>query len=69
MEGLVVLDIIVSKTGVPLSCNIADSSGFKDLDEAAMKTVLSAHYQSGTMNGEEIESTLRISISFQLNES
>ena len=69
LEGIVVLDIIVSKSGEPLSCDIADSSGHIDLDNAARKTVLSAHYQPGTLNGEDIVSTLRISISFQLNKS
>ncbi len=69
LEGVVVLDIIVSKSGDPLSCDIADSSGHEDLDNAARKTVLSAHYEPGTMNGEDIESTLRITISFQLNKS
>jgi outer membrane biosynthesis protein TonB len=37
MEGLVVLDVIVSKTGEPVSCVISDSSGYKDLDETAKK--------------------------------
>ena len=69
LEGIVVLDIIVSKSGKPLSCDISDSSGHIELDNAARKTVLSAYYQPGTINGEDIVSTLRISIRFQLNES
>jgi len=69
LEGVVILDVTISKFGEPVSCNISDSSGYKDLDNAAKKTVLSAHYQPGTINGEDIESTLRINISFKLNKS
>jgi TonB family protein len=67
LEGVVILFVTISKAGVPLSCNITDSSGYKDLDNAAKETVLSSLFQPGTLNGEDIESTLRISISFQLN--
>lgn len=69
LEGNVVLVVLISKYGEPVSCYIADSSGHKDLDNAAKETVLSSYFQPGTINGEDIESTLRISISFQLNKS
>ena len=66
LEGVVVLDVLVSNSGEPLSCQITYSSGYKDLDNAAKKTVLSSLFRPGTLNGEEIKSSLRISISFQL---
>jgi TonB family protein len=69
LEGIVILYVTISKSGEPLLCNIADSSGYKDLDNAAKKSVLSSLFQPGTSNGEDIESTLRISISFLLNKS
>ena len=68
-EGIVTLDVVVSVQGVPLSCSIADSSGFKDLDKAAEDTILASLFYPGTINGEQIESTLRIHISFRLNKS
>lgn len=69
IEGVVVMDVIVSNKGEPLSCQIFDSSGNKDLDNAAKKSVLSSQFQPGTANGEDIETTLRINISFVLNKS
>jgi len=69
LEGIVVMDVVVSNSGEPLSCQITDSSGYQDLDNAAKKSVLSSLFQPGRLNGEEIESTLRISISFLLNKS
>ena len=69
LEGVVVLDVVISSLGEPSSCKIAASSGYKDLDNAALDTVLSASYYPGTENGKNIESTLRISIRFQLNKS
>ena len=69
LEGVVILNVTISKSGEPLFCSIADSSGYKDLDDAALDTVLSSFFQPGTINGEKIESSLRISIKFQLNKS
>ena len=66
LEGVVILNVTISKSGEPLFCSIADSSGYKDLDDAALDTVLSSFFQPGTVNGEKIESSLRISIKFQL---
>lgn len=64
LEGVVVLDVVVSKWGETVSCLVIDSSGYNDLDNAAKKTILSSKFYPGTMNGEEVESTLRISIRF-----
>ncbi|MCK5154098.1 MAG: TonB family protein [Spirochaetales bacterium] len=69
LEGIVIMDVVISILGQPVSCIITDSSGYKDLDDAAKKTVLSSQFYPGTLNGEDIESTLRISIRFQLNKS
>ena len=69
LEGVVVLNVTISISGKPVSCDIVDSSGYVELDNAARETVLSAYYEPGSMNGEDIESNLRISISFQLNKT
>ena len=64
-----ILDVIVSDRGSPVSCQIIESSGYKDLDDAAVKTVSASLFHPGTINGEDIESTLRIHISFKINNS
>ncbi len=69
LEGIVIMNVIISKYGEPVSCYITDSSGHKDLDNAALDTVMSSYFQPGTVNGEEMESLLVISISFKLNKS
>ena len=66
LEGIVSLEVVISDTGIPLSCLIIDSSGFTDLDDAAVKTVLASLFHPGTADGEMIESLLRIRIKFKL---
>lgn len=68
-EGLVTLEVVVSDTGNPLSCLIINSSGFKDLDNAAVKTVLASLFHPGTVDGEDVQSILSILIKFQLEDS
>ena len=69
LEGVVSLDITVSDKGVPVLCQITGSSGYKDLDDAAEKTVMASLFYPGTVDGEEVKSTLHIRIKFQLNNS
>ena len=68
-EGIVTLEAVISDTGTPLSCLILDSSGFKVLDDAAVKTVLASLFHPGTVDGKDVQSILRIHIRFQLNNS
>lgn len=69
LEGTVILEVVISDTGTPLSCLILNSSGFTDLDDAAVKTVLASLFHPGTVGGEDVQSILRILIKFQLNDS
>ncbi len=68
-EGVVTLDVTVSDKGIPDSCQIINSSGYKELDDAAVKTVLASLFYPGTVDGEDIQSILRILIKFQLDDS
>ncbi len=68
-EGTVTLEVVVSDTGIPVSCQILNSSGFTDLDNAAVKTISASLFYPGTVDGEVIQSTLRVLIKFQLNDS
>lgn len=69
LEGIVSIEVVVSDTGHPLSCQIIDSSGYNDLDDAGVKTVLAWLFHPGTVDGEYVQSTLRILIKFQLDDS
>lgn len=68
-EGDVTLDVLVSSKGVPLSCSISDSSGFKELDKTARDAVIASLFYPGTVNGDNTESTLQVHISFRLKNS
>lgn len=69
LEGIVSLEVVVSDTGAPLSCLVIDSSGFTDLDDTAVKTVLASLFHPGTVDGDDVQSILRILIKFQLDDS
>lgn len=69
LEGIVSLEVVVSDTGHPLSCQIIDSSGYDDLDDSGVKTVLASLFHPGTVDGEYVQSTLHILIKFQLDDS
>ncbi len=65
-EGEVVINVLVSKEGVPLSYSVIESSGYEDLDRAARETILSTIFYPGTVNGAASKSNLQIHIKFKL---
>lgn len=69
IEGDVTLDVVVSEKGFPVSCQVVNSSGDKDLDAAAVKAVTNSRFYPGTINGGGIQSSVRIHIRFQLHNS
>ncbi|MBV8798333.1 MAG: energy transducer TonB [Alphaproteobacteria bacterium] len=50
-EGTVVISVYVADNGKPQRFNIAKSSGFGDLDNAAIETAMNWHYLPATRNG------------------
>ncbi len=68
-EGTVVLLLNLDKDGNPVSVDIADSSGHRILDKAALATVRRWRFQPATRDGEAVAaSNVKVPIQFSLNE-
>lgn len=67
-EGLVVIKARVSRDGKADEVVIAQSSGYKILDEAALKAVSKWRFQPAGIAGKSFESSLRIRVRFSLTE-
>ena len=65
-EGTVTLSIQILANGKPGHISITQSSGFKRLDQAAIKAAQSADYQPAEQFGRPVESTLVQPITFTL---
>ena len=65
-EGRVMLQVIVDTQGKPVSVEIAKSSGFARLDEAARKAMLEALFKPYMENGRPISTSVRAPINFDL---
>ncbi len=64
--GMVVVRVYVDEAGVPRSVQLAQSSGFARLDEAALASVQSARFRPYTENGVPTAGWARIPIPFEL---
>lgn len=65
-EGRVVLQVEVNENGSALSVSIIKSSGFKLLDEEALKTVKNWLFIPATKNSKPVPGTIKIPINFKL---
>lgn len=65
-EGIVMLSVDVNKEGYPVSVEIIRSSGFRLLDQAALKAVRYWRFQPGSIGSVPIESTVTVPIRFRL---
>jgi periplasmic protein TonB len=68
-EGLVMLAVDVDREGMPIKVEILKSSGFRLLDQAALKAVRHWKFQPGSVGGIPVESTVSVPIRFQLVKS
>jgi protein TonB len=66
IEGKVVLDVLVSAEGQALSVEIARSSGFSLLDEAARETIRRWRFRPAMRGGEAIEARATVPVQFSL---
>ncbi len=66
-EGRVLLSIHVLPDGRPDQIDIATSSGFTVLDNAAMTAVMQWQFQPAVQNGKPVASVLPFWVSFRLN--
>ena len=65
-EGMVILSVDVNKDGDPVSVVIIERSGFRLLDQAAIKAVKHWKFQPGQVGGIPVESAVTIPIRFRL---
>jgi protein TonB len=65
-EGLVILSVDVDRTGEPIKVEMIQSSGYRLLDQAALKAVSHWKFQPGSMGNIPIESTVTVPIRFRL---
>lgn len=65
-QGDVVLEISVAADGSVSSVAVATSSGFADLDAAALKAVGSARFTPAKSGDEPVASTARLTLTFKL---
>ena len=65
-SGLVIVRVFVDADGMPRQLQIAQSSGFVRLDEAALDGVRRARFKPPTENGRPTAGWARIPIPFEL---
>jgi protein TonB len=65
-EGLVMLTVDVDREGIPIKVEIKQSSGFRLLDQAAVKEVIHWKFQPGRIGDLPVESTVTVPIRYQL---
>ena len=68
-EGLVVLRILISSEGRPLSIQLKKSSGFRALDAAAVSGVKRWSFTPATQNQQAVEAWIDIPIRFRLDQN
>jgi len=67
-EGLVVLTVDVDRYGVPVKVDVEQSSGFRMLDQAALKAVSHWKFQPGKIGDLPVESTVKVPVRFHLEQ-
>jgi protein TonB len=65
-QGVVMVDVYVRPNGRPKGARIAQSSGFYDLDTAAMQGVLNWRFVPATRDGEPVSDWTAVKIVYQL---
>jgi periplasmic protein TonB len=65
-EGSVILNVTISATGTAQQVEIVESSGFKELDEAARQAVSKARFTPGRISDKNVESQVSLTIIFKL---
>ena len=65
-QGEVVLEISVSVDGAVSGVTVVSSSGFSELDDAAVRATRRARFTPAKADGRPVSSTARLTLSFQL---
>lgn len=67
-EGTVVLMILVGTDGSPKDIKVDKSSGFHELDRAAMDAARRWRFNPTVRNGQKVEGYARVPVNFNLNQ-
>jgi protein TonB len=67
LQGLAVIEVLVSKTGTPLEIRVAKTSGVAALDGAAVDGVRKWRFTPATRDREPIDARITIPIRFRLD--
>ncbi len=67
-EGLVMLAVEVDREGIPIHVEIEQSSGYRLLDQAALKAVSHWKFQPGRIGDLPVESKVTVPVRFRLEE-
>jgi len=67
-EGLVLLSVDVDSQGLPFKVSITQSSGFRLLDQAALRAVSHWKFQPGRVGNVPIESEVTVPVRFRLEQ-
>jgi protein TonB len=65
-QGNVVLSVNVGRDGLPSRIRVAQSSGFADLDTAAVETAINWHYVPATHDGEPHPQEIAVQVVYRL---
>ena len=65
-EGVVTVAISVAEDGVVAHAEVVSSSGYKELDDAALSAVRSARFVPATSDGVRVRGELRLTFDFRL---
>jgi protein TonB len=67
-EGVVTVRILIGINGKPASTTVTESSGFEDLDAAAVRAVMKWRFSPALKNGKPIESYHDVKLTFHLEQ-
>ena len=67
-EGTVILMILVGVDGTPKDIRVDKSSGFHELDRAAMDAARQWKFNPTIRNGQKVEGYARVPVNFNLNQ-
>jgi periplasmic protein TonB len=65
-EGTVIINVYVDSSGKPSRYGIAKSSGFADLDNAALETVMNWHYVPAQRGGDTVADWAQVDVVYKL---
>jgi TonB family protein len=65
-EGTVVVNVFVTQSGTPQRFDVAKSSGYPDLDDAAVATALNWKYVPAFRNGDSVSEWAAVQVVYKL---